>query len=134
MKLSFSLQYWKSLSWPEALAAALDAKLAGVELFDVNGPAYAGKDSPTNPELAAATRRSLTNQGLSLPCVDTVGDFTDQGFAEELAEGLAARGLLPSCPVLSMGMSGSYEVAASMGATHVRVGRTLFHKPQETNE
>ena len=55
-------------------------------------------------------------------------------LVRELAGGLAARGLLPSCPVLSMGMSGSYEVAASMGATHVRVGRTLFHKPQETNE
>ncbi|MBQ9038879.1 MAG: AMP-binding protein [Clostridia bacterium] len=86
MKLSFSIQYWKSLSWPEALSAAIDAKLAGVELFDVNGPAFAGKDSPTNPELAAATRRSLTNRGLCLPCVDSVGDFTDQGFAEELAE------------------------------------------------
>ena len=86
MKLSFSLQYWKSLSWPEALSAAIDAKLAGVELFDVNGPAFAGKDSPTNPELATATRRNLTNQGLSLPCVDSVGDFTDQGFAEELSE------------------------------------------------
>ena len=86
MKLSFSLQYWKNLSWPEALAAAIDARLAGVELFDVNGPAFAGKDSPTNPELAAATRRGLTNCGLSLPCVDSVGDFTDQGFTRELSE------------------------------------------------
>ena len=33
MKLSFSLQYWKSLSWAEALSAAIDAKLAGV-IFD----------------------------------------------------------------------------------------------------
>ena len=36
MKLSFSIQYWKSLTWPEALSAAIDAKLAGVELFDVD--------------------------------------------------------------------------------------------------
>ncbi len=86
MKLSFSLQYWKNLSWPEAVGAALDAHLAGVELYDVNGPMFAGKSSPTNPELAAATRRSLTNQGLSLPCVDSVGDFTDQRFVDELAE------------------------------------------------
>ena len=47
---------------------------------------FAGKASPTNPELAAATRRGLTNQGLSLPCVDTVGDFTDQRFVDELSE------------------------------------------------
>ena len=39
-----------------------------------------------------------------------------------------AAGLLPPSPALSMGMSGSYEVAAEEGATHVRVGRTLFHK------
>ena len=49
-----------------------------------------------------------------------------------LAEGLAAQELLPEAPILSMGMSGSYEVAAEEGATHVRVGRTLFKNPTET--
>ena len=44
MKLSFSIQHWKSLSWPEAVGAALDAKLAGVELWDVNGAMFEGKD------------------------------------------------------------------------------------------
>ena len=43
-----------------------------------------------------------------------------------LAEELSAAGLLPASPILSMGMSGSYEIAAEEGATHVRVGRTLF--------
>ena len=86
MKLSFSVQYWKNLSWQECLSSAIDARLCGVELYDVRGDMFAGKDSPTNPELSAATRRGLTNRGLSLPCVDTVGDFTDQGFADELAE------------------------------------------------
>ena len=88
MKLSFSIQYWKNLTWNDAVAAALDAKLSGVELYDVNGAMFAGKASPTNPELAAATRRSLTNQGLALPCVDTAGDFTDQRFVDELSESL----------------------------------------------
>ena len=86
MKLSYSLQHWKSLTWPEAMAAALDAKLTGVELYDIGGAMFAGKGSPTNPELAAATRRHLTNQGLSISCVDTVGDFTDQRFVDELSE------------------------------------------------
>ncbi len=45
-----------------------------------------------------------------------------------LAEGLAARGLLPEQPTLSMGMSDSFEVAAEEGATEVRVGRSLFVK------
>ena len=46
-----------------------------------------------------------------------------------LAGELAAKALLPAAPLLSMGMSGSYEIAAEEGATMVRVGRTLFHKP-----
>lgn len=45
-----------------------------------------------------------------------------------LAEELSAAGLLPARPILSMGMSGSYEIAAEEGATQVRVGRTLFAK------
>ena len=34
-------------------------------------------------------------------------------------------------PVLSMGMSDSYEEAIMSGATLVRVGRTMFAKPSE---
>ena len=52
MKLSFSVQYWKNISWSDAVAAAIDARLCGIELYDVNGPMFAGKDSPhiLNPE------------------------------------------------------------------------------------
>ena len=42
---------------------------------------------------------------------------------------LQADGLFDTkTPTLSMGMSDSYAVAATEGATMVRVGRTLFHK------
>lgn len=51
-----------------------------------------------------------------------------QHFARlrELAEDLARDRLLPSSPVLSMGMSGDFEIAIEEGATLVRVGRALF--------
>ncbi len=48
----------------------------------------------------------------------------------EICDRLAARGLLGPTPILSMGMSDSYRVAAEEGATLVRVGRTLFHRPE----
>ena len=86
MKLSFSIQYWNGIDWNAFRAAAVDARLQGIELYDIDGPVFQGKSSPTNPELAAATRRGLTHQGLSIPCVDTVGDFTDPGFERELSE------------------------------------------------
>jgi pyridoxal phosphate enzyme (YggS family) len=44
----------------------------------------------------------------------------------KLAEEASARGLLPASFVLSMGMSGDYEVAIEEGATLVRVGTALF--------
>ena len=84
MKLSFSIQNWNRLSWNELCAAAVDARLQGIEPYDIAGPVFRGKGGPANPELAGATRRGLINQGLSLPCVDTVGDFTDPDFPREL--------------------------------------------------
>ncbi|MCH2101493.1 MAG: YggS family pyridoxal phosphate-dependent enzyme [Planctomycetes bacterium] len=44
----------------------------------------------------------------------------------ELSEELHNHQLLPSSPVLSMGMSGDFEIAIEEGATLVRVGRALF--------
>ena len=86
MRLSFSIQNWNKYDWNELCAAAKDVKLQGVEMYDVNGPMFAGKSSPANPELAAVTRRALVNQGLSVPCVDTVADLTGPEFPRELQE------------------------------------------------
>ena len=86
MKLSFSIQNWTGKSWNEFCQAALDTRMKGVELYNVRGSLFEGKTSPTNPELAAATRRSLVNSGLCIPCIDTANDFTKPEFEEEFAE------------------------------------------------
>ena len=73
----------------------------------------------------------LVPQGLMTmgpDCEDPEGYRPYFRLVRELAAALTARGLLPEHPTLSMGMSGSYEIAAEEGATHVRVGRTLFAK------
>ena len=46
----------------------------------------------------------------------------------------AARRFSISSPVLSMGMSDSFEVAIEEGATLVRIGRRLFEKPAQISE
>ena len=86
MKLSFSIQYWNNYNWSDYISAAVDARLKGIELYNINGPVFQGKRSPSNPEMAASTRRYLTNEGLSLPCISTVSDFTAPAFAQELRE------------------------------------------------
>ncbi|MBR2528680.1 MAG: AMP-binding protein [Blautia sp.] len=85
MNLAFSIQNWDTVSWNEACQTAAETGLAGVELFDIRSPRFSVKDSPTNPELAAATRRSLIRQKLTVPCIDTKGDFTEEDFADEFA-------------------------------------------------
>ncbi len=47
-----------------------------------------------------------------------------------LFDEIAAAGGFAGVPMLSMGMSDSYRIAAEEGATHVRVGRRLFVNEQ----
>ena len=86
MKLSFSIEHWNDTDWQSFTAAAEYTGMKGIEMHDITGVRFMGKDSPTNPELASSVRRRLRNAGLSVPCIDTVGDFTDEGFPAEFAE------------------------------------------------
>ena len=88
LKLSFSIQNWKDLEWNEFCTTAAEVRLQGIELYNVKDPMFGRKDSPVNPELAAATRRNLIRQNLSIPCVDTAGDFTEPDFTGEFEEAL----------------------------------------------
>ena len=86
MKLSFSIQNWKGIGWNEFLRTAVSTRMNGIELYDITGPVFAGKESPANPELAPSTRRRLLSDGISVPCVSTVADFTDPSFMREMEE------------------------------------------------
>ncbi|MCR5041447.1 MAG: AMP-binding protein [Clostridia bacterium] len=90
MKLSFSVKNRYDLSWDELCDSAAVAELDGVEIFDVLSPVFSGKNSPTNPELSTAAKRRLINNGLSIPCVTTAGDFTSDTFDAEFSAALSA--------------------------------------------
>ena len=85
MKLSYSIRYWENMDWQECCNAAKDTKIGGIELYDINGERFKGKSSPTNPELASSVRHKLTNNNLFIPCIDTVEDFTSEGFMDEFS-------------------------------------------------
>ena len=86
MKLSYTIRKWKDLSWDELVQAALDARLTGLEIEDVNSPIFQDKTGPANPELSSRTRRALAARKLSVPCVNTTADLTDPEFADEFME------------------------------------------------
>ncbi|MBQ8082813.1 MAG: AMP-binding protein [Clostridia bacterium] len=88
MKLSFSIQNWADTGWQEFCDVAQDTRMKGVEVYDVTAPIFREKTSITNPEYASPTRRHLQNQGLSIPCLDTVADFTSEDFLNEFTEAM----------------------------------------------
>ncbi len=109
-------------------------------LIEINSDREENK-SGVLPEAAEELARAVA----SLPHLSLVGLMTmgrDRSDPEEyrpafretraLFEKFKAAGLFGTdAPVLSMGMSDSYEVAVSEGATMVRVGRTLFRRENE---
>lgn len=78
------------------------------------------------PALLELCRQDLGLRITGLMCIPPAGEEAALHFA--LLAKLARRHDLPN---LSMGMSGDYELACDMGATHVRVGTAIFG-PRET--
>ena len=101
MKLSYSIENWKNMSWDEYTEVAEATRMAGIDLYDVAGAAFRGKSSPTNPELAASSRRSLMNRDLSVSCVGLVSDLMDDAVMAEAAEAAeAANNLGAACLIV----------------------------------
>jgi pyridoxal phosphate enzyme (YggS family) len=121
----------------ERLAIALDdaARAAGVVQdvlvqVNVSGEASKGGVAPAAIDAVAELLHGLP--GLRVRGVMTMAPFEAPepvlrrvfGGARAAAERLAASG--HPATVLSMGMSGDFEVAIEEGATHVRLGTVLF--------
>ncbi|MBO6260044.1 MAG: YggS family pyridoxal phosphate-dependent enzyme [Lachnospiraceae bacterium] len=104
-------------------------------LVEVN---VAGEDSKFGTSDMEANKeliRSISElQHLRLCGLMTIAPYTDdpetnRPYFRTLRELLYSdemRGFFPERPVLSMGMSGDYEIAVEEGATHVRVGTGIF--------
>jgi pyridoxal phosphate enzyme (YggS family) len=81
----------------------------------------------------SADLESLTEQVLSVPRIRLLGVMAVAGLGEDprhefekaLHLSQSLRKLAPSATALSMGMSEDFEVAISLGATHIRVGSAI---------
>ena len=80
---------------------------------------------PENADAFIAECRGLGLVVAGLMCIPPADEPPAPHFA--LLAKIAAR---HSLSVLSMGMSGDYEIAAQLGATHVRIGTALFGERQ----
>lgn len=113
----------------EKLAAALRAEMdrAGRELpvfVQVNIGGEPQKSGIAPDQAVDFVRRCRTTHGLDvlgLMCIPPEGEPPGPYFAH-----LAMLGREAEVDKLSMGMSGDFETAIAMGATHVRLGSALF--------
>lgn len=107
-----------------ALAAEMQKQDRWPEVYiQVNTGEEAQKDGIAPRDLTGllATARELGLKVSGLMCIPPQDDLPEMHFA--LLHKLAARHNLPH---LSMGMSGDFETAIRLGATHVRIGSALF--------
>lgn len=103
-------------------------------LVEINSGREAAKSGVLPEEAEALCRAILALPGLALQgfmtmaprCEDAAAYRTYFAETRRLAKALWQRLALPGAPLLSMGMSESFEAAVAEGADIVRVGRRLF--------
>lgn len=123
----------------ETLAQELGKRAGGVQpiLLAVNLGGEATKGGVTAAGAAAIARALIATTNVRLDGLMTMPPPSDDPEASRpiFEELRALRDRLRDelgqpLPVLSMGMSGDYEVAIACGATHVRIGTAIFgHRP-----
>jgi len=87
MKLSFSTRGWGDLSWDELLAAAIEMKFSGIEVYNLfKFPAMTDRGGPFHRHKIAATVRQLRDQKLAIPCLDTSLDLSTDAAAAGILE------------------------------------------------
>ena len=130
MKTAFSIKYWNALDWAQACQAAAGAKLSGLEIDSVRNPVLTTRNSPTNPELAAAARRQLAARDLSVPCVGTAADLMGQEAEDEIPAAIetAANLLVPHVVLHTVCADGQAVTArlAPFAAAAAKAGVTLL--------
>lgn len=105
MKLSFSINRWRTQTWEDFVESAEEMRIDGIEIHMSRGAAFAEKGGPFHKYNAAATRRALRDKGITLPCISAVCDIADEAKIEEGIEEVT------SC----------IEIAKTLNVPYVRV-------------
>jgi len=109
-------------------------------LIQVNASGEENKHGIASPAVVHMAEQIDTMLHLRLRGLMTMAPYSDDpedarslfAHTREVYEELRGQTFVGSeCNILSMGMSGDYEVAIEEGSNLVRIGRTLFGEPSE---
>ena len=89
MKLSFSTKGWHNNTFEEFCDIAEDLGFEGIELHNIHSKDFSEKGGALNGYTAASTIRNLKERGLSIPCIDLIGDISRKENETELKEEIA---------------------------------------------
>lgn len=113
----------------EEAAAISDNLPAPIEVFiELNLTGDPGRGGLDPAELEPFAAEVVGTEGLALQGVMGVaglGQDPEPDFQRLAAAAERLRALHPDAKYLSMGMSGDYELAISLGATHLRIGSAI---------
>ena len=87
MNLSFSTYGWHGYSFEEFCDAAEYLGFKGIELHNIYNRVFSGEKGALNDYEITTTRRTLFEIKIKIPCMDSVGDISDEESGEKtLAE------------------------------------------------
>ena len=78
MNLSFSTKGWHKTDFNEFCDIAEDLGFKGIELHNIHNRLFTDKDGAFHEYAAMATRRKLFERKLTLACIDTICDISDE--------------------------------------------------------
>ncbi|MCF0248350.1 MAG: AMP-binding protein [Synergistes sp.] len=78
MKLSFSTYGWHDKNWEDFCETAKDCGFSGIEVHNIHDPKLAEKNGIFDPVRANAAYRDMTEAGLTIPCIDTWHNISDE--------------------------------------------------------
>lgn len=126
MKLAFSTRFHKGKSFDDFLNLAEELRYSGIEIHDFKDPAFSGRTSPFNPDMASATKRKLINSKKSIVCIDSNCNAVDcsQDNIEKLNSSVAVAGNLnvPYVKLHAEGGAGAYEKAVEFIGKAIETG------------
>ena len=83
MKLSFSTNGWDDFDWTDFYVTAKDLQFDGIEIHDVKREVFSGKNRPFNSENIVETAHKMAQMELTIPCLDTTCDVSDETKIDE---------------------------------------------------
>ncbi len=124
MNLSFSTRGWDLLSWNDITSAAVENGFQGVELYQIhNNPQFYDKSGPFNRYKISATVRDLRDNKISIACLDTSLELTDDKIAEQLGWYIELAGLMKIKYVSAVSFKNDDEKIKNVLGTLISIAR-----------